>query len=175
MPARPSAALGGLSLATYTAALLVNTAVPVWHEARWTLPLVFASGAGLSAGGACMIATPVAHAGAARRLALIGAVAELASTELMHRSLGIHGETYRGGKAARWARLSQVSIAAGAALLAAGGSARRRPVAAAAGALLCAGALATRRSVFAAGRASAADPRYVVEPQRARLAGRRDV
>ncbi|MDQ6731409.1 MAG: polysulfide reductase NrfD, partial [Actinomycetota bacterium] len=31
--ARPAAALGGLSLATYTAALLVNTAVPVWHEA----------------------------------------------------------------------------------------------------------------------------------------------
>ncbi|MDQ2895178.1 MAG: polysulfide reductase NrfD, partial [Actinomycetota bacterium] len=36
---RPAAALGGLSLASYTAALLVNTAVPVWYEARWTLPV----------------------------------------------------------------------------------------------------------------------------------------
>ena len=169
---RPAAALGGLSLATYTAALLVNTAVPVWHEARWTLPLVFASGAALSAGGACTAATPGAHAGPARRLALIGAAAELASTEIMHRRLGIHAETYRKGKAARWARISQASILAGAALLSAGGPQRRRGVAAGAGALLCAGALATRRSVFAAGRASAADPRYVVQPQRKRLAAR---
>ena len=91
----------------------------------------------------------------------------------MHRSLGIHGETYRQGKAARWARLSRASIAAGAALLVAGGSARRRPVAGAAGALLCLGALATRLSVNAAGHASAADPRYVVEPQRERLDARR--
>jgi formate-dependent nitrite reductase membrane component NrfD len=169
--ARPVAALGGLSVATYTAALLVNTSIPAWHEARWTLPMVFASGAALSAGGACTALTPIAHAGAARRLALIGAVAELASTELMHRRLGIHAETYRSGSAARSGRLSRASIVAGAALLARGG-ARHRAAAAGAGALLCAGAMATRWSVFAAGRQSAADPRYVVEPQRARLATR---
>ena len=40
----------GLPLCTYTAALLANTAVPVWHEARWELPFVFGSGAALSAG-----------------------------------------------------------------------------------------------------------------------------
>ena len=57
--ARPTAALFGLGLSTYTAALLTNTAVPVWHEARDTLPFVFASGAALSAGGACAAATPV--------------------------------------------------------------------------------------------------------------------
>jgi hypothetical protein len=169
--ARPAAALGGLSLATYTAALLVNTAVPVWHEARWTLPIVFASGAALSAGGACSALTPAAHARPARHLALIGAAAELASTEVMHRRLGMHAETYRSGSAARLAQLSRASIIAGAALLAHSG-ARNRAVAAGAGALLCAGAMATRWSVFAAGRRSAADPRYVVEPQRARLAAR---
>ena len=37
-----AAALFGLPLSTYTAALLANTAVPVWHEARRTLP--FCSG-----------------------------------------------------------------------------------------------------------------------------------
>ena len=44
-PARPAAALSGLVLATYTAALVSNTAVPVWSEARLTLPFVFSAGA----------------------------------------------------------------------------------------------------------------------------------
>ena len=58
LPRRPGArprsppALLGLPLSTYTAALVANTAVPVWHEARWTLPFVFAAGAAASAGGA---------------------------------------------------------------------------------------------------------------------------
>ena len=167
--ARPAAALGGLSVATYTAALLANTAVPAWHEARWTLPLVFASGAALSAGGACAAITPVADAGAARRLALLGAGAELATTELMHRRLGEHRSAYRQGAAARWARAGQATILAGGALMARAG--RRRAVVAAAGALLCAGALATRFSVVAAGHASAGNPRAVIEPQAARRIG----
>jgi putative ABC transport system permease protein len=45
-------------------------------------------------------------------------------------------------------------------------------LAAAGAALMLGGALATRWSVFQAGRQSAADPRYVVEPQRARRAAR---
>jgi hypothetical protein len=40
------------------------------------------------------------------------------------------------------------------------------------GALLCAGALSARWSVFKAGFASAADPKYVVGPQRARIEAR---
>jgi hypothetical protein len=44
----------------------------------------------------------------------------------------------------------------------------RRAGAAAGGALMLAGALATRWSVYKAGFQSAADPKYVVEPQRAR-------
>src|SRR6185437_4478087 len=68
--ARPAAALFGLPLSTYTAALVANTAVPVWHEARRILPFVFGSGAALSAGAATVIITPPEHAAAARRLAL---------------------------------------------------------------------------------------------------------
>ncbi|MDQ6748466.1 MAG: polysulfide reductase NrfD, partial [Candidatus Dormibacteraeota bacterium] len=45
--ARPLAALFGLPLSTYTGALLANTAIPVWHEARRQLPVLFASGAAL--------------------------------------------------------------------------------------------------------------------------------
>ena len=33
----------GMPVATYTAALVANTAVPVWHEARHTLPFAFAA------------------------------------------------------------------------------------------------------------------------------------
>lgn len=168
-PARPVAALGGLSVATYTAALLANTAVPAWHEARWTLPLVFASGAAMSAGGACAAVTPGAEAGAARRLALVGAGAELVTTELMHRRLGEQGWVYRQGAAARWSRAGQVAILAGAAMM--GRAKRGHAVTAVAGALLCAGALATRLSVVAAGHASAADPRSVIAPQARRRGG----
>ena len=50
--AKVAAGVLGLPLCTYTAALVANTSVPVWHEARWTLPLVFAAGAAASAGGA---------------------------------------------------------------------------------------------------------------------------
>jgi hypothetical protein len=46
---------------------------------------------------------------------------------------------------------------------------RSRGGSALAGAALLAASACTRFSVFAAGRASARDPRYTVEPQRARL------
>jgi hypothetical protein len=47
--------------------------------------------------------------------------------------------------------------------------ARSRPAVVAAGALMCAGALAARWSTYQAGFQSAADPKYVVGPQRAMI------
>ncbi len=164
--ARPSAALLGLPLSTYTAALVANTAVPVWHEARGLLPFVFGSGAALSAGGAAVALTPTSSAAPARRLAIAAAAAELATREVMEKQLGSHGEPYREGAALRFKRLSRVCVAAGAGLLASrGGSSRAAAMAS--GALLCAGALSVRLSVFKAGIQSAADPKYVIGPQRA--------
>ena len=79
-PPQVAAALLGLPLATYTAALIANTAVPVWHEARRELPFVFAAGAAASAGAAATVAhARPRDAGPARRLAVGGAVAELAA------------------------------------------------------------------------------------------------
>src|SRR2546421_5257712 len=86
--AAPAAALLGLPMSTYTAALIANTAVPAWHEARRELPFVFAAGAALSAGAAAVITTPPSQAGPARRLAIAGAAIELAAEELMERRLG---------------------------------------------------------------------------------------
>ena len=163
--ARPAAALLGLPLSTYTAALIANTSVPVWHEARRELPLVFGSGAALSAAAAALALTPTRDASAARRLALAGAALELSCKELMERRLGEHGEPYKHGQAGLFGRVAQVCIGVGA-VLTAGPARRSRGAAVVAGAALTAGALAARWSVFRAGFQSAADPRYVVEPQR---------
>jgi hypothetical protein len=163
--ARPAAALLGLPLSTYTAALLANTAVPVWHEARRELPFLFAAGAALSAGAAGVITAPPEHAGPARRLALGAAAIELGVTQIMGRRLGAHGEPYKHGTASRLAQLAGGCIVAGATLLQLRGR-RSRPAAVAAGALLTAGARGTRGRGFEAGRQSAADPKYVVGPQR---------
>lgn len=162
--ARPAAAIFGLPLSTYTAALVSNTAVPVWHEARWHLPFVFASGAALSAGAAAVAVTPPAHAGPARRLALASAALEFGLNELMRRQLREHGEAYARGPAASVRRASGACIVTGLALLNSRG--RSRGGAVAAGVLLCSGALCARWSVFKAGIASASDPKYVVGPQR---------
>jgi formate-dependent nitrite reductase membrane component NrfD len=166
--AKPAAAVLGLPLATYTGALVANTAVPAWHEARRELPFVFGSGAALSAGAIGVITTPVAQAAPARRLALIGAALEGPLMELMINRLGEHGQVYRGGPAGRLANVSRVAITSGGLLLGARGRSSRA-AAAIGGGLLSIGALATRWSVFKAGFRSVADPRYVVGPQRARI------
>jgi hypothetical protein len=166
--AKVAAGALGLPLCTYTAALIANTSVPVWHEARWTLPFVFAAGAAASAGGAAAIATPAGFAAPARRLAVGGAVAEAVSAELMRRRLGELGEPYSTGGAGHFRRAGALALAAGAALLSVAGG-RSRPAAIAGGSLVMAGALLARQSVFRAGVQSAADPKYTVGPQRARI------
>jgi hypothetical protein len=165
-PARPVAALLGLPLSTYTAALVANTAVPVWHEARRELPFVFGSGAALSAGAAAMALTPTRHAAPARRLALAGAVLEAGTKELMEWRLGEHGEPYKHGQAGLFSHVARGCMAAGT-ILAATRAGSSRAGAAAAGALLSAGAVSARWAVFRAGFQSVADPKYVVGPQRA--------
>jgi hypothetical protein len=167
--ARGASAALGLPLATYTAALLSNTAVPVWHEARAGLPFVFAASAAASAGAAAVLATPVDAAAPARRLAVGAAVATAAGVTAMEKSLGELGEPYRAGAAGTLKRAALALTASGGALVA--GLGRRRAGAVAGGALLLAGAVCERWSIFRAGFQSAGDPRYTVEPQRRRLSG----
>ena len=168
LPARLAAGLTGPPMSTYTAALLTNTAIPVWREARRELPFVFAGSAAASAGGAVAALTPVAAAAPARRLTVLGAVLEEAAGLAMERRLGELARPYHEGDALRYRRLASVLTVSGAALVASGG--RRRRVAAVTGGILTlAGSAARRWSVFKAGVASALDPAYTVGPQRARL------
>jgi Polysulphide reductase, NrfD len=170
--ARAASALFGLPLATYTAALLSNTAVPVWHEARRELPFAFAGSAAASAGAAAAIVTRPEEAGPARRLAIIGVAAELASTHAMERRLGMIAEPYGTERAGLYRRLSQAASIAGAVTIATRG--RGRTGALAGGALVLAGSVLLRWAVFKAGIQSANDPRYTVAPQRARVAARKE-
>jgi hypothetical protein len=163
--------LSGPPLATYTGALVANTAIPVWSEARDELPWLFGASALASAGAAAAIATPPEAAGPARRAAVAGSAAALALTAFMERKLGFVGEVYHHGQAGRYGKIAKVATAAGAALLARRG--RSRAAAATGGALILAGELALRWSVFKAGFQSARDPRYTVIPQKERLAGRK--
>jgi hypothetical protein len=151
--------------------LVANTAVPVWHEAGRELPMVFAAGAAASAGGAAAVLTPATAATPARRLAVGAALVELLAAEAMERRLGELAGPYHEGPARRHARLARLCSAGGALLL--GTLGRRRPAAVAGGLLTMAGAAFQRFAVHKAGFASAADPRYVVEPQRRRLAADR--
>jgi formate-dependent nitrite reductase membrane component NrfD len=154
-------------LSTYTAVLVANTAVPVWHEARRELPFVFAGSAAASAGAAVALASPARSAGPARRLAVAGAALELVATEVMERRLGFVGEPYHDGAAGRFSRLAKALTASGAVVTALAG--RRRAGALAGGALLLGGGLAERWAVYKAGFQSVRDPKYVVRPQRERL------
>jgi hypothetical protein len=155
----------GMPLAGYTGVLLADTAVPVWHEARFELPLVFAASGAASAGAAAAIAVPDV-AGPARRIAVAGAIAQNVSTQVMQRRLGALGEPYEQGAAGRFDRLAKGLSLAGAAILGLAG--RRRAGATVGGGLLLAGEVCLRWSVFKAGFQSARDPRYTVEPQRER-------
>lgn len=165
------AALLGLPLSTYTAALLADTAVPAWHDARRELPLVFAGSAAAAAGGIAWALVPHDEGGPARILALGGAALEVGAGLAMERSLGpLIAEPYHTGTSGLLARASRIASVLGGVLLTFGG--RRRRPAVVGGALMAAGSLAERFAVQTAGIASARDPRYVVEPQRARR-GRR--
>jgi hypothetical protein len=170
--AQVAGALLGLPLSTYTAALIANTAVPVWHEARLELPFLFGAGAAASAGAAATALSPVREAQAARRLAVGGAVAELAFDRLMRRRLGAAGlgEAYREG-AAKWLDHAATGLTAGGAALIAARGGRSRAFALAGGAVLTGGAIAERWAVFRAGFQSAARPQDTIAPQRARIAG----
>ena len=161
------AALAGPALATYTGVLVADTAVPVWHEGRRELPWIFGASAAASAGAAASIFLRPTDAGPARRLAIAGVVAEGALMQLMELRLGKLGEVYRQGEAGKLSWAAKGLSTAGAALLARRGK-RSRAALVAGGALVCAGELCLRWGVFKAGFQSARDPRYVVEPQRAR-------
>ncbi len=163
------AGLLGPAIATYTAALLCDTAVPAWHAGYREMPYVFAGSAASAAGGLGLLATRPADAEPARHLAVLGAAVELiAKRQLIRRLAGSAGqslaEPYEAGTTGAVLRLAEFLTAgalAGAVL-----GRRSRAVSALAGASLVAASAMTRFGIFEAGMASARDPKYTIVPQR---------
>ncbi len=166
-----AAAVGAAGLAplvaTYTAALISDTAVPAWHGGHRQLPFLFAGSAASAAAGFGLVAGPMREAAPARRMAVLGVALELGAGRVMERELGVVAETLHDGAAGCRLRLAKVLTAAGA-LGAATAGRRNRIAAAGSGAALLAGSALTRFGLFAAGMASARDPKYTVVPQRER-------
>ncbi|RAV10615.1 polysulfide reductase [Mycolicibacterium sp. GF69] len=167
--ARPAglwAAATAPGVASYTAVLLSQTAVPAWREAHRYLPFVFTGSAAASGAGLGMLLAPLDETGPARRMAVLGAGMEVAASRVMERRLGLSGEAYTTGKPHRLRQLSEVLTVGGAVGAAVG---RNRATVAASGVALLVGSALQRFGVFEAGVASTRDPKYVVVPQRERL------
>jgi formate-dependent nitrite reductase membrane component NrfD len=161
-----AAAAAGPALATYTAALVADTAVPAWHDGHQEMPFVFAASACSAAAGVGLLGAPVNESGPALRTGVVSAALELGLTEAMKRRMGLSGEAYEEGKAHRYDRAAQVVTLGGIGLAVAGR--RRRLGRAVGGVCLVAGSALTRFAIFEAGLNSSLDPKYTVIPQRRR-------
>jgi len=169
--AEVGAAALGAPFAVYTAVLIADTATPIWHEAHDTLPFVFVA-SGLAGAGA--VATAFAgpdDRALPRRAMLAGGVALLAGSEIMEKRLGTFlAEPYHKGEAGRLHELATLSGIVGLAFgLIAGTNASLNRIAAAG---IAAAGILERFAIMAAGTESANDPKYVVVPQRERIAAR---
>jgi hypothetical protein len=161
----------GPAVATYTAALISDTAVPAWHGGHRLMPFVFASSALSSAAGLGMLAAPVDEAAPLLPLAAGAGLGEVVLVKAMEHETGdVVREAFESGTAGRCLKAAEVVTTAGAVLAA---TARRSRVRSAlAGAALLAGSALTRFGIFHAGVASTTDPKYTVVPQRERLDAR---
>lgn len=171
----PSVAAGALfagPLAAYTSVLLTNTSMPTWAAGYKYLPFVFTGSACAASGGNAMVWTPVKHAAPARRLAVLGAAADLVALHKLEQHLDDEGvaEPLHTGTPGKLNKASMALNIAGIATTVAFG--RTRVGSIVAGAAFAAGSACTRFAVFGAGMNSAKDPKYTIDPQRRRLAKR---
>lgn len=164
-----AAALGPL-MATYTGALLADTAVPAWHDGHREMPFVFAASAMASAAGLGLLAAPVAECAPVRLLGAVGGAAELGTERFMEARMGLAKEAYGRGRAGRYRTAARSLLGLGVVGCLLGR--RSRLASSLAGGALLGGSALTRFAVFEAGVASATDPQYTVVPQRQRLDAR---
>jgi hypothetical protein len=167
------AAALGPAVATYTAALVCNTAIPAWHDAHRDMPWVFASSAATSAAALGLMVAPIEEAAPVRSLGAISGAAELLTEQWMEHRMGLSKEAFKQGRAKTHHRLARALLASGVVGLVLGG--KHRVLQTLSGAALLLGSACTRFAIFEAGIQSAEDPRYTVLPQRERLRRRGDV
>lgn len=159
----------GMPLATYTAVLIGNTAVPVWLASRRSLPLLFgaSSVASMASVFECM---PLGERECAivHRFGLAGRVGELAAARAVERDaseIPRVGRPLREGLAGSlWTAGKILTVSSLAVSLIPGRSRTKRTISGTLGILA---GLCVRFSVFYAGKVSALDPRASFEQQTA--------
>jgi DMSO reductase anchor subunit len=165
--ATAASAMLGPAVASYTAALISDTAVPAWHDGYPEMPFVFVGSGAAAAGGLGLLAAPLNQSQPARAMAVFGVGTELASFERMERRIGITAEPYSKGRGGAYVRAGKVLSLFGLAGAVVGR--RSRVVSALSGVALLASSAATRWGIFHAGMQSANDPKYTIIPQRQRI------
>ena len=166
--ATASAALLGPAVASYTGALVSDTAVPAWHDAYREMPFLFAASGAGGAAGLSLLSAPIEQNAPARIAALAATAAEMIATRRIERRLGGDAKPYTEGTGGAYMHAAR-ALTAGGALVAAVAGGKSRVASALGGAALVAGSFCTKMGVFEAGRASITDPEYTVRPQRERL------
>lgn len=167
------AAVFGIPLAGYTGVLLGNTAVPVWQQARRSLPVLFMSSSMNSAAGILKLIplSPGAY-DIVHTFGVMGAVVELAASEAFEREVSrverVGKPLREGAPSVLWKTAKVLTVASLLVSLAPGRSRRMRQTA---GILAALGSLCLRFAVFHAGKASARDPRATFGQQRAGFGG----
>jgi formate-dependent nitrite reductase membrane component NrfD len=160
------AGLIGPVMSVYTAVLVGDTVMPAWYLPRKTLPGLFAATSAASAGGWGLLFASARDSGSARRLALLGGTAMVALLQALHNEIGpAQSEAYSKGEAGALARTAQVLNVSGIVCAALGKNSDA--ISKIAGGLLLAGTFTERFAVYRAGCASAKDPKFVLEAQRA--------
>jgi formate-dependent nitrite reductase membrane component NrfD len=158
----------GIPLTGYTAVLISNTAVPVWHEARASLPALFMGSAVASAAQILKLLPklPWQARRAVNIFGIAGSIAELAAGYVVEQQVGrvpaVGRPLHCGLSGVLW-NASKVMTIAGLTLSIFGRSRGTHR----AGALLgTAGAIALRFAIFHAGKASVRDPQATFQLQR---------
>ncbi len=160
----------GLPLATYTGVLISNTAVPLWQQARRSLPVLF--GATSVAGMGSLFELMNLNRRERRimdRFALTGRIAELGAAVLLEREVAGEDRVAKplreGFSGSLW-KAAKVLTGASLVLSLLPGKSRGKRIAT--GTLGTLGAICVRFAIFQAGKASANDPRATFRQQRAR-------
>jgi formate-dependent nitrite reductase membrane component NrfD len=166
-----AAGLLGMPLASYTAVLLSNSAVPVWQESRRGMPFLFI-GSGIAAAAAILDSMPLREREerVVNTFAIVGGLMELAGMVAVEREAGAVERVGRpfqhGVSGALWQAAKIFSATSLAVSLV---PAKHRTTRRIGGALGTLASLCIRFGIFHAGKQSAADPRATFHQQRARI------
>ncbi|MFY9808400.1 MAG: NrfD/PsrC family molybdoenzyme membrane anchor subunit, partial [Pseudonocardiaceae bacterium] len=113
MAATAGSALLGPAVASYTAALISDTAVPAWHDGYPEMPFVFVGSGATAAAGLGLLGAPVSQTGPALAMAVFGVGTELAAFERMERRIGMTAEPYSQGRGGGYVRAGKILSAVG--------------------------------------------------------------